>query len=328
MVVFSGWRRSPLTAPKPVAPKRNTAPTMRGWPSSDMLNRQNTSDRARPLANRPRPATTTRKPRGATFPTQSKWTQGILNRIKPQQSGPMPGNGQPHLGNFDGRPDINDFLGGDPTFNDQMSLFQKLREDFELSNASQRGDVEEDFATALERLGLQRKRSHRDMTGDFASRGLLHSGLFTGELAEYDEDYTNVISDLGRDKQRTLEDLIESLGMFQTQLDAQQVGARQEALRRYAERFATMPDGSPAPNPDVNPLNPDTSPNPKPQPKPQQKPINLQNFGRIANMAINKDMGAKQIRERLGTLTPNQRRALQRAIAINKNRPKATFTPK
>lgn len=264
------WTRSPLVKkPGPVAPNaKKTASAPRAASLSGFRTPTNK------LAQKPTPkpvAKTTKKAvkkAGTTSPWKPS-TSGNVGKYNPNPK-PYPygrdGNSTlptvPGGGNVPDGMTLDQYLGGDTTYQDQMSLFQKIMEDFMLSNTGQRGDVEEDFSTALERLGLESKRAKRDMTGDFASRGLLNSGLFTGEMAEYDTDYQNTISDLTTDKNRAIEDLIESLGMFQTQLDAQKIAARQEAVRRYAERFASLPDGAPAPNPDSGPVA--TPPNQKP----------------------------------------------------------------
>lgn len=268
------WTRSPLVRkPGPVAPNAKSAPraaSLSGWRAPK--NKLAQKPAPRPVAKTTKAATSKS---GMRTPWQGS-NSGNVGKYNP--------NPKPYAYGPDGKPtiprtggggsqqpnnpvmDLDSYLGGDVTYNDQMSLFQKILEDYMLSNSGQRGDVEEDFSTALERLGLESKRAKRDMTGDFASRGLLNSGLFTGEMSEYDTDYQNTISDLTTDKNRAIEDLLESMGMFQTQLEAQKVAARQEAIRRYAERFSTLPDGSPAPNPDSGPVagGGSTPPNQKP----------------------------------------------------------------
>lgn len=272
------WRQSPLVRkPGPVAPnakKTASAPraaSLSGWrtPSQQQLNQPRQQIAKKPT---PKPNAAAIRKAGIRTPWQGS-NSGNVGKFNPNPK-PFPygPDGKPTVlpnnGGGSQQPDpvldLDSYLGGDVTYNDQMSLFQKILEDYMLSNTGQRGDVEEDFATALERMGLERGRAKKDMTGDFASRGLLNSGLFTGEMAEYDTDYQNTVDDLTTDKNRAIEDLLESLGMFQTQLEAQKVAARQEAIRRYAERFSTLPDGSPAPNPDSNPVAGGTPPNQKP----------------------------------------------------------------
>ena len=134
-------------------------------------------------------------------------------------------------------PSLKKYLGGDSTFQDQVSLLQKELEDYVLSNQGQRRDLREDFGTATSRMGDERTRALEEMEADFASRGLLNSGLYDESISEYDQQYQQRLGDLSSDRDRGLEDLLESMGMYRRQNRGQRQSARQEAIRRRAEQY-------------------------------------------------------------------------------------------
>lgn len=331
------WRKSSLiTAPKPVTPKKDKLvreqqkKPMGGYKPGQTPVSKGNAPKPKPKVNKPNLGY-----KGGGFkPGKTPVSAG--NGPKSSNQNPKPGNQQ---GQGQSPMSIDQWLGGDTVYNDQMSLFQKIYEDYMLSNNRMRGDVEEDYGLALKRMGKERDRSLRDMAGDYGSRGLINSGLYGRDVSEYNTDYQDTVNELSIDKNRALEDLIETLGMFGTSLDAQKVAARQEALRRYAERFASMPDGMPAPNDSVDPTDsggsvyPNNDPRTRPMGpdggrktnQPAQDPLqaftgNLKDYPRIRDLALKKDWGAGKIRDKLGPLTPAQRTAMRKAIELNKRR--------
>lgn len=134
-------------------------------------------------------------------------------------------------------PRLQEFLAGDDVFQSQISQLQKELENFMTSNRDQRGDVNESFQEALQRMGSERSRALEEMEADFASRGLLNSGLYTDAVGDYNKEYGTRRGDLQTDKSNSLEELIQSAGNFQTDTRGQREAARQEAIRRRAQQF-------------------------------------------------------------------------------------------
>lgn len=135
------------------------------------------------------------------------------------------------------------YLAGDETYQGQLSTLQKELEDFILSNKSQRGDVREDFTLTSSRIGDERTRALEQMKEDFAARGMLQSSEFADSMGEYDKQYQQRTGDLTRDRDRQLEALLESLGMYRTSNRNERANARAEAIRRRTEAFGTYTPG-------------------------------------------------------------------------------------
>lgn len=280
-------------------------------------------------------------------------TQGLGNgSVNKPPTGPVSHNPTTPAGNpnqhppMPQMPSIEDFIGGDTTFQSQKSLFQKALEDYMLSQGIQRGRINQDFDRTMGRLGLQRGRDLEGMEDDFAGRNMIHSGLYGENVGEYNTDFQNVVNDLNLDKSRSLEDLVNQLRMFQSELAAQEENARLEAIRRRAEQYSVLPDGStsgPTTAPPISPAEPSpptnsggrpSSPSPnKPNPAgpanpnmPAKHELNMENFPRISAL-LKKFNGDKSDvvaalvgKGNAGKLGPNQLKAIGFSNPFIKNR--------
>lgn len=134
-------------------------------------------------------------------------------------------------------PGLKKYLAGDETYQSQLSSLQKELEDYILANEDQRGDLTEDFGLSQERMAEERTKALDSMKNDFAARGLLESSEFMDAIGDYDTSYQTKLGDLSRDRDRGLEDLLESLGMYRRTNKNELQNARAEAIRRRAEQF-------------------------------------------------------------------------------------------
>jgi hypothetical protein len=134
-------------------------------------------------------------------------------------------------------PGINKFLAGDSAYQDQLSTLMKQLEDFQTGNQSDQANVGEDFQSALAKMNQQKSQDLEALQNDFASRGLLNSGLYTDAVGNYDKGYQNNLNDLTTDRQRSLNDLLTSLQQYQQENTTAKSNARQEAIRRRAQQF-------------------------------------------------------------------------------------------
>lgn len=133
--------------------------------------------------------------------------------------------------------DYRSFIPNDETYQGQVSSLQKQLEQFILSNKDQRGDVRQDFRLSRERMGKERTNALDQMEEDFAARGMLNSSEYLDSIGKYNEDYQTKMGDLQRDKNRNIEDLLESLGMYRSSNRESRQNARAEAVRRRAAEF-------------------------------------------------------------------------------------------
>lgn len=82
-----------------------------------------------------------------------------------------------------------DMAATDSTFMDQKSAYANALKKFIEDNDRQRGILERDAGVATEGIGRNRTNGLTGLSEDFASRGLVNSGMFRGELDKADDQY-------------------------------------------------------------------------------------------------------------------------------------------
>lgn len=143
---------------------------------------------------------------------------------------------------------FNNYVNSDSTYQEQTGMLDKELQDYMVSHEDQKRRVTEDYGKAQERMGQERTTAIERMKNDFAARGLLNSSEFSGALGEYDKSYNQQIGDLGSSNSRSLSDLLEQLGIYQTSNQNAKQAAMQDAIRRRTETFGDYtPDSAVAP---------------------------------------------------------------------------------
>lgn len=140
-----------------------------------------------------------------------------------------------------GPPSIQKYLAGDSTYNDQISALKRQLENFKTSNTGQQGNVNADFSTAKLKMGNQRTQDQDLIQNDYASRGILNSGLYTKGVADYDTKYQQNLADLATDNQRSVADLIQAFKNYKDENTLSAQAARQDAIRRRAQQYGILP---------------------------------------------------------------------------------------
>jgi hypothetical protein len=140
------------------------------------------------------------------------------------------------------------FLSTDSTYVGQEAALNKELQDYITSNEDQRRRATEDYNTATSRMGQERTSALERMKNDYAARGLLNSSEFTGAQGEYDRTYNQQLGDLTNSNNRTISDILESLGLFKSSNANTLAEAKAEAIRRRTEQFGDYtPDSAVAP---------------------------------------------------------------------------------
>lgn len=160
----------------------------------------------------------------APAPERQGPVQSVGRAPKPKPAPPPP-------------PSLAKYLAGDSTYNDQISQLIKQFQDYATSNKGQRGDVNEDFRSTLDKMNQKKLEDLDALQNDFAARGLLTSGLYTDAVGDYDQDYQTQLGDLQTSKQRSLNDLLESMRNYKTENIGSRRDARQDAIRRRAQQY-------------------------------------------------------------------------------------------
>jgi hypothetical protein len=134
-------------------------------------------------------------------------------------------------------PTESEWLTGDTTFQTQMSALEKALADYKAQSQQQSTQYGVDYGAKLNELGIARKQGVSDLQNDFASRGLLQSGLFDNNLTEFNTGMDRRRGDLDRSKSDFEAQLATALSNFGTENNLSNTRARQEALARRAAQF-------------------------------------------------------------------------------------------
>ena len=162
------------------------------------------------------------------------------NNKKPNKPGKKPnkpGNSQGGGNNF---PSIEDYLAADPYYQAGLSDLMLGMDQFGIQNGAAQGDITSLFNLTLERMAKERDRSLIDIKDDFGARGLVNSGLYTKGVSDYNQEYSDRVFDLNRDKDIQLRNLGFDAANMQGLNDSKQNELRLDAIRRRAEELSSM----------------------------------------------------------------------------------------
>lgn len=134
-------------------------------------------------------------------------------------------------------PTEDEWLGGDTAYQSQMAALQKALADYRSQSNQQQTQYGVDYSSKLNELGLAEKQGIKDLENDFASRGLLQSGLFDNNRIELGSMFDRREGDLARAKADFEANLATALANFETENNLTGTRARQEALARRAAQF-------------------------------------------------------------------------------------------
>jgi len=147
-------------------------------------------------------------------------------------AGPMPSIAQP------APPSINAYLGMDTTYQQQVRDFQRALADYLSQETVQRSKINEDYGSATKVLGTQKDTDLQNLQSDYASRGLLTSGLFADANAKYNDNYLAQLAELTKNQRRGLADLTTGETQFRNQQKLSTERAREQAIARRAAKFS------------------------------------------------------------------------------------------
>lgn len=134
-------------------------------------------------------------------------------------------------------PDINKFLAGDSTYQQQLAGFHKSLADFGTDQGLARTDYNTNYANTNRDINLAKTDAANNLEEDYASRGLLKSGLYNTAVGDLTKQYQNQFNDLNSQKTAFLSQLAQELNKYKNEQGVQQGNAYQEAVRRRAEKY-------------------------------------------------------------------------------------------
>lgn len=180
--------------------------------------------RPKPAPRTPSSGSSARAPSsGGSRPVSSNRTPGRVEPVtKPKPKPP---------------PSVKNYLAGDTGYQQLLRGQQRTLADFLADIGRQRTEAKTSFGDVTRSMEQEKERALEAMQNEFASRGLLQSGLFGKEQGEYNQDWANQMTQLEQGQQSLLSDLLSQRTNFQREQQLAQEAARQSAIRRRAEKY-------------------------------------------------------------------------------------------
>jgi hypothetical protein len=134
-------------------------------------------------------------------------------------------------------PGLDAYLKSDAAYQNQLRTFAQALAEFQAGQTRTTAQDNTSWQGATRQLGDQRTKDLAGIMNDFASRGMLKSGLYGQNLADYARTYNNNLNDLNTGHSNALRDLSLANTNFQKDQAIQEAQARADAAARRAAQF-------------------------------------------------------------------------------------------
>lgn len=120
----------------------------------------------------------------------------------------------------------------DSTYWDTLNQLLQNSEMYRQNMTLQQARANEDYGVSTQKMAKQRGRDLTNIREDFASRGVVKSGVYGGRVGEYESDYQTALADLARAKNRSLQDVSQAYNQYLEQWRLQKQQAINDAIQR------------------------------------------------------------------------------------------------
>ena len=135
-------------------------------------------------------------------------------------------------------PKFNDaYLAGDTAYSAQKAAYDKALADYVTRSTGEAQNYNTEYNAKLGTMQKAQDQGALDLKDDYASRGLLSSGVYADALNDFNNSYTTQRDELARAKQQYETDLANSKTDFTTEQQTLLAKARQDALNRYNDKY-------------------------------------------------------------------------------------------
>lgn len=134
-------------------------------------------------------------------------------------------------------PSINSYLAGDSVYQQAVSGGKRTLADYISELARRKGEATTQYNQTLGNMERDRTQQLEDLKNEFASRGLIQSGLYGEQQGKFQQQYTDQLNSLGQQQTGLLNDLLSQQKNYQRENDLAMEQARQEALARRAAKY-------------------------------------------------------------------------------------------
>ena len=132
---------------------------------------------------------------------------------------------------------VKDFIAGDNTYQTQNNAYKKAMADYAAQMMSERNKYNGEYDAQVKQLGLDRTTGLEDLQNDYASRGLLTSGVYADAMGDFNKKFDTSLGDLSRAKTAYMDDLTTGQTNFSATQKALLDKAYQDALNRRLDQI-------------------------------------------------------------------------------------------
>lgn len=197
-------------------PQRKSKPKSR--PKSKPAPRSQPRNTYRPSSPAPR----------SPSPAPSNYNPGPVPSVSPPRPKPKPKPKPPSL---------KEYLSSDEVYQQALRGGNRSLQDFLSELNRRRGESKTSFGQTKEQMELDRTRQLEKMKDEFASRGLIHSGLYGEEQGKFQETFQNQMTQAEQAFTSLLADIKGQETNARREQELAKELARQEAIARRASRF-------------------------------------------------------------------------------------------
>ena len=134
-------------------------------------------------------------------------------------------------------PSLADFLSSDSVYAQQIAALDKAKKDYMAQQGQAKTQYLTGYTSDLNTLGQNRQDALSNLENDFASRGLLQSGLYADNMANTNTDFDKKQSALEQAKAAFLAQLTGDLTNFTSEQDITKTKAKNDAAARRAAKY-------------------------------------------------------------------------------------------
>jgi hypothetical protein len=134
-------------------------------------------------------------------------------------------------------PSVNAYLGTDSAFQDTLRGGKASLANFLADLNRRRGEATTQFNQTTQSMGRDRTQQLADLRDEFASRGLIQSGLYADQVGQFNQKFTDQQNTLKQQQTGLLSDLLSQQNNYQRENTLAMNQARQDAILRRAQKF-------------------------------------------------------------------------------------------
>jgi hypothetical protein len=134
-------------------------------------------------------------------------------------------------------PSLSAYLGTDSIYQNQVSGGKRSLNDFLSELTRRRGEAGTQFTQTTGSMERDRVQQLDDLRQEFASRGLIQSGLYGEEQGKFQQKFGEQMTALQQQQTALLSDLLGQETNYRRENDLSLQNAKQEALLRRAQKY-------------------------------------------------------------------------------------------